>query len=241
MVLYNGGKQWEAPTDIHELIALSPGSVLWPWQPQARYYLVDMGAFPKARLARCTGAAALLFRLERQPSIGELDTLISEVIGWLHEHPDCEELRPLFTELVREAYTGLAVAGPIPEDLLEMKTNLSKLGKTWMEQWRAEGLAEGKAEGLAEGKAEGLAEGKAEGLAEGEAKGLVRGKAEGKAEALVCLLGGRFGALASSFHGRIREAKLATLECWFKRAIVAPDLASVFEPAVLTEVDLAEA
>jgi hypothetical protein len=63
-------------------------------------------------------------------------------------------------------------------------------------------------------------------LAEGQAKG----KAEGKAEALICLLAERFGAVAPSWQKRIRGAKLVTLERWFKRAIVAPDLPSVFNP-----------
>jgi len=61
-------------------------------------------------------------------------------------------------------------------------------------------------------------------LAEGEAKG----KAEGKAEALICLLAERFGGVAPSWQKRIRGARLVTLERWFKRAIVAPDLTSVF-------------
>ena len=82
-----------------------------------------------------------------------------------------------------------------------MKTNLSTLGETWMQQGRAEG----------------------------EAKGLVRGRAEGKAEALLCLLVERFGAVAPPWRKRIRGAKLATLDRWFKRAIVARDLSSVFE------------
>jgi hypothetical protein len=63
-------------------------------------------------------------------------------------------------------------------------------------------------------------------LAEGEAKG----KVEGKAEALLCLLAERFGAVAPSRQKRIRGARLVTLERWFKRAIVAPDLSSVFNP-----------
>jgi hypothetical protein len=54
--------------------------------------------------------------------------------------------------------------------------------------------------------------------------------AKGKAEALVCLLAQRFGAVAQSWQKRIRGAKLATLEHWFKRAIVAPDLPSIFNP-----------
>jgi predicted transposase YdaD len=78
------------------------------------------------------------------------------------------------------------------------------------------------------GKEQWLAEGEARGEARGEAKGLVRGKVEGKAEALVCLLAERFGAVAPSWQKRIRGAELATLEHWFKRAIVAPDLPSVF-------------
>jgi flagellar biosynthesis/type III secretory pathway protein FliH len=89
---------------------------------------------------------------------------------------------------------------------------------TQLEAWREQWLAEGKAEGLAKGKAEGKAE------------GLAKGKAEGKAEALICLLAGKFGAVAPSWQKRIRGAKLATLERWFKRAIVAPDLPSVFNP-----------
>jgi len=93
-------------------------------------------------------------------------------------------------------------------------------------------LAEGRAEGMALGKAEGKALGKAEGKAEGKALGKAEGKAEGmalgKAEALVCLLVGRFGTLAPSLRARIQRARLATLECWFKRAIAAPDLRSVF-------------
>jgi hypothetical protein len=61
-------------------------------------------------------------------------------------------------------------------------------------------------------------------LAEGEAKG----KAEGKAEALISLLAGRFGTVPPIWRKRIQEAELVVLERWFERAIVAPDLSSVF-------------
>jgi hypothetical protein len=60
------------------------------------------------------------------------------------------------------------------------------------------------------------------------AEGKAEGKLEGKAEALVCLLSARFGTVTPSLHEQIRGANLATLECWFKRAIAAPDLLSVF-------------
>jgi hypothetical protein len=60
------------------------------------------------------------------------------------------------------------------------------------------------------------------------AEGHAKGKAEGKAEAVVCLLAERFGPVAQSWQDRIRGVDLATLEHWFMRAIVAPDLQSVF-------------
>jgi hypothetical protein len=62
------------------------------------------------------------------------------------------------------------------------------------------------------------------------AEGRVEGLARGKSEALLCLLVERFGAVAPPWRKRIRGAKLATLDRWFKRAIVARDLSSVFEP-----------
>jgi hypothetical protein len=206
LVLYNGVRRWDAPTKTGELIALSPDSALWPRQPRTRYYLLDIGAFPKDELARRSSLAALLFRLEQRHPPEELEQLMGEVIGWFRQHEDFERLRGLFAELVREALAGLGVKVSVSEDLLEMKTNLSTLGETWKQQGRADGLAEG------------------------EAKGLVRGRAEGKAEALLCLLVERFGAVAPSWRKRIRGAEQTTIERWFKRAIVAPDVSSVFEP-----------
>jgi hypothetical protein len=39
-MLYNGERRWQAATTARELIALSPDSTLWPWQPHGRYYLL---------------------------------------------------------------------------------------------------------------------------------------------------------------------------------------------------------
>ena len=158
---------------------------------------MDMSAFAGDNLTRRTSVAALLFRLERSSSTEELEELIGEVVGWFRRHPDCANLRRLFTELVRQASAVLGVTKPIPEDLLEMKSNLATLGERLKRQW------------LAEGKA--------------------KGRAEGKAEALACLLAQRFGALTPSLQTRFREAKATTVEHWFKRAIDAPDLPSIFD------------
>ena len=214
LVLYKGLMRWKAPTQIRKLIALSRDSALWPWQPQVRYYLLDLGAFPGDELARRRSLAALLFRLERPLETEELKGLLGEVSRWFRRHPDQERLRHLFAELVRQAYKELGKTPPASYDGLEikMKSNFPTTVKTWVQQALAEGMAQGKVQGIAQGRAEGEA----------------RGRIEGKAEALVHLLVARFGALTPSLRTRIQRARLATLERWFKRAVDASDLRSVF-------------
>jgi len=210
LVLYNGARRWGAPTETRELVALSPDSALWCWQPQARYYLLDIGAFPRDELARRASLAALLFRLEQEHLPEELEELVPEVIGWFRGHEGYGRLRELFVELVRTAVADLGVkvskSEEWEEEWQDMRSNLLRLGEIWKRHYLAEGMAEGMAEGLAEGEA------------------------KGKAEALLCLLVERFGAVAPPWRKRIRGAELATLDRWFKRAIVARDLSSVFEP-----------
>jgi len=90
-------------TDTRELIALPPDSSLWPWQPQARYCLLDIGSFPEEELAQRPGLAALLFRLEQQRSPVGFDVLLGEVIAWFRQHKRCKPLKGLFIELIRRA------------------------------------------------------------------------------------------------------------------------------------------
>jgi hypothetical protein len=102
----------------------------------------------------------------------------------------------LFRELVRQAIRSTGTRARVPNELLNMKSNLATIGKVWKEQWRAQGMT--------------------------------KGMTKGKAEALVCLLVSRFGALPPSVRKRIRGAKLASIERWFNRALDAHDLPSVF-------------
>jgi len=210
LVLYNGEPRWKAASRTRALIALSPDSTLWPWQTIGRYYVLDMGAFPETELAQRSGLVALLFRLERRHSTHRLEDLVDEVIEWFRRHKGYQRLRRLFAELVREALARHRVKLPRTGSLLEIKSMLTIDNTAWHAQLRAEGFAEGRAKGIVKGKAEGLV--------------------EGKSEALICLLAERFGAVAPATQKRIRGARLATLNRWFKRAIVARDLRSVFNP-----------
>ncbi|MGB8841371.1 MAG: Rpn family recombination-promoting nuclease/putative transposase, partial [Aliidongia sp.] len=82
IVLYNGETRWNAPEDSSSLIALPPHSSLWPWQPQSRYHILDMGAVERDRLAERDNVVGLLFQLEQPHPPEALAALIGEVIGW---------------------------------------------------------------------------------------------------------------------------------------------------------------
>jgi hypothetical protein len=148
MVLYNGERRWKAATTTSELIALSPDSTPWPWQPQVRYCLLDMGSFSKDGLAQRSSLVALLFRLEQRHSPEELKELVYEVIDWFRQHEGYERQQGLFTELIREACAACGMSLSGFRNMLEVKTMLSETIEGWKRQWQAEGKAEGKAEAL---------------------------------------------------------------------------------------------
>jgi len=168
LVLYNGQRRWKVATTTSELIALSPDSTLWPEQPQVRYYLLDVGAFPNHELAKRSSLVALLFRLEQSPSREGFDELRDEVNTWFRQHPGYERLRALFANVIRQAFARHGMKAPESVNLMEDESMLADQIGVWMEGW----------------------------FAEGRAKGKIEGKAEGKAEALICLLAERFGAVA---------------------------------------------
>lgn len=208
IVLYNGEARWSAPATLGDLIALPPGSALWPWQPQARYYLLDMGAVPDAELARRDSLTALLIRLERRPDPAALQGLVGAVVKWFRRHPGYDTLKQAFTDLVRQALQKVSAPADLPPDLARMQAMLATLSESWIQQWKAEGRAEGKAEGRAEGKAE--------------------GRAEGKAELLLRLLHRRFGPAVEPFEPRVREADPVQLDRWAERLLDAKTPDDVF-------------
>jgi len=188
LVLYRGKRRWKAVTETRNLIEISPDSCLWPWQPQVRYRLLEMGSFPNDELARKSNPVALLFRLEQPQTQEGFKALVQDVKNWFRQHEGCERLRALFAELISEACVRCGLSSMEPGHLLEEKTMLADTFESWKQEWIA----------------------------------------KGKAEALMTLLAERFGTVEPSWLQRIREAELGTIELWFKRAVVAPDLPSVF-------------
>ncbi len=145
IVLYNGDRSWNAPTELADLITLPADSALWHWQPRVRYYLLDESAFPRDELARRESLAALLFRLEHCHEPDELIGLIDEAVNWFRQHPDYDTLQHLFTEVVQQAARGLKDQGAavaIPEGMQEVRTMLATRVQEWTRKWKDEGKAD---------------------------------------------------------------------------------------------------
>jgi hypothetical protein len=130
---------------------------------------------------------------------------------------------PVISEAERLQLTIIIMrlASDAARQSLEAMMHTSEYEKTFVEELRdqgkAEGHVEGKAEGHVEGKAEGLVEGKAEGLVEGEARSVLR------------ILDAR--RLAPSEEQRQRVISCtdaAQLDLWLDRAITADTVDEIF-------------
>jgi hypothetical protein len=151
VVLHNGDQRWKASTDVKALIDLPQGSPLWAWQPQARYFLLDMTSMPIDKLGDADNLAALLVRLERgnaQPV--DLLPLLNDLIALFRRHPEHAMLQSLFREMLRRTIRATGTSIPVPDELMEIKTMLETQGERWVRDWTAKGRAEGKAEGKAD-------------------------------------------------------------------------------------------
>ena len=130
----------------------------------------------------------------------ELALLVDEVIGWFRRYSGYDDLKRLFTELVRQAIEGYEASVMVPRDMMEMRSMLANLGETWKKRW----------------------------LAEGEAKGEAVGEARGEAKALIRLVEKRFGPLPTDIRERVLSADATSIEAWLDRLMDVPSLEMLF-------------
>ena len=149
LVLYNGGKRWNAATSIADLIDAVPVG-LERYLPEYRYLIIDEGSYSEHELNELKNLVSALFRLEHSSGHETVLQLIGHLVDWLGT-PETEELRRSFVIWIKR----VLLTDRLPEsdyetvqDLVEVHTMLEKRVKQWQKQW----LAEGKLEGLTEGK-----------------------------------------------------------------------------------------
>jgi hypothetical protein len=206
VLIYNGDTPWTVPTSLEALISLPPGSLLWQWQPKARYHIIDEGAFSQADLASRDTLASLLFRLEHCRQADEAVRLVDEVIDWFRRHDGFARLMPLFAGLAGRVIRMAEGAPPdlqVSENLLEVRTMLATRAAEWKQQW------------LLEGEQKGRLEGRLEGEQKGEAKVLLR------------LLERRFGSVPDAMKDRIAAADVSELDTWIMRVLDAGSIEDV--------------
>jgi predicted transposase YdaD len=217
LVLYSGVPRWSAAIDVADLIEPAPPG-LQAYQPTLRYLLVDEGRLVEQGGLPGDNLAALLFRLEHNRGLEDVQKLIQTVYNCT-DGPQYRELRRAFVSWTRHVLLPRAlpqVRVPPVDDLLEITDMLADQSRSWTHQWKMEGLQEGLQEGRQEGRREGLKEGLREGRQEGELAVLKR------------LLARKFGPLPEGIEQRLKAATPAQLETWSLNILDAETLEEVF-------------
>ena len=148
VVIYSGVPRWNAALNVSELIGLIPQG-LRRYLPQLQYLIVDEGALVETGKLPQNNLTALLFRLEHNRGLHDVEDLIQKVYNYTKADPI---LRRAFASWTRHVLLPRAlpdVVVPKVNDLLEIKDMLTEHSRSWTHQWKMEGLAEGRQEGQA--------------------------------------------------------------------------------------------
>jgi hypothetical protein len=105
-----------------------------------------------------------------------------------------------------------------------LEQGLAKGLEQGLEQGLERGLERGLEQGLEQGREQGLEQGREQGLEQGREQGLVAGQRE----ALLTLLGAKFGALDAGQLDRVRSAPREDLVRWLPRVLTAEHVDEVF-------------
>ena len=154
IVLYHGTVQWWAKEDVAGLCA-PPTESLAPYQPEQRYFLLDLRRHP-APLPEGRNLFAILVRLVQSGCLEEEAAVVDELVEWLHEEVVPEDLARAFWTWMGYAHVPAWRRGmkwPVLRDWREAGTMLRESVNEWTTKWREEGRMLGRTEGRVEGQA----------------------------------------------------------------------------------------
>lgn len=142
VVLYSGTIRWKSPTQLTELFNAAPKG-LQRYLPSFRYLLIDEAAWVERGDMPTTNLATLLFRLEHNRGIEDVQALMQTVYNCTlgEEH---QELRRAFAVWLRYVLLERALPEaelPDTENLLEIQDMLADNTRSWTYQWRREAEA----------------------------------------------------------------------------------------------------
>ena len=230
-LIYTGQTPWPDTANLHELIrappVLMPGGMPWQWSH------LDLARLPPAELYAIGTPMAWAFRLT-QVEAGTVAvyavTLLQEVLPGLEAAPGeaREEVERVLWYVVQHLYHRRSDA-----EYARLLPQIQDWGKRSKFEFRREiqsmirSMAKIHQE---EGEQRGLQLGEQRGLQLGEQRGLQLGRGEGESalrEALVGLLGQRFGEVSGGIRGALDAADLGRLLAWHQRALNAGTLEDV--------------
>jgi predicted transposase YdaD len=203
LVVHQGPAGWKLSTQFIELFGKVP-EALQPYLVSFQHALVDLAQVPDGTLSADLRLRAFLQALkysQREDLPQHLDLI-------LVPHLSNVDLLTVLQYIDQ---------GPVPVSLEVLKGAMRSLDQQRYEELMGH-LGHFSREIFAEGEAKGRAAGKAEGRSEGEANALIR------------LLGKRFGAVPLDLRERIFSADAASIQIWFDRAVDASDMSLVFKP-----------
>ena len=209
IVIYNGDVRWQHSPEIFDMIEPHP-TVLAPFQPHLRFWLLDEGSFSADYLHGLQRVMAAIFRMEHTHDTDET----KQAIRYLGQTVANSAFKQTIDRAVM-AWMQYRLLHKMPDltapDLDDMLKGTEMI-ETNMERIRANLIAEG----MSMGRQEGRQEGRQQGRQEGESLLFER------------LLAKRFGPLGDDTRSRLQSATPEQLETWAERMLDAPSLAQVF-------------
>ncbi|WP_017523794.1 Rpn family recombination-promoting nuclease/putative transposase [Pusillimonas noertemannii] len=199
IVIYSGMPRWNAALNVSDLIGAIPQG-LRRFLPQLQYLLVDEGALVASGKLPQNNLAALLFRLEHNRGLHDVEDLIQKVYNYTKADPIVRRAFASWTRYVLLPRSLPDVDMPQIDNLLEIKNMLAEHSRSWTHQWKMEGLAEGRKEG----------------------------QKEGQVSMLHSQLTRKFGPLSESVQQRLETATPEDLQTWSLALLEARSLDEVF-------------
>jgi flagellar biosynthesis/type III secretory pathway protein FliH len=213
MVIYNGKRRWEAPTQLADLMTNMP-ETLKVFQPQQQYWLLDENQCSEEELA-LQNLVTHLVKVEKSPDELEVPIRFEDFARRLLEISASQGLvADVVRWLIRSFLPDKFPEADIPQvtDISEVQRMLAENVVQWKDKWVEQGIAQGVEQGIAQGVEQGIAQG----VEQGERK-LFRRTVEL-----------RFGAIPSDLSTKIDSASTTQIEQWAELLFDAKDINSIF-------------
>ena len=158
VVIYNGERRWNAPTDIRDLLASVPEALLG-YLPRHRYLLVEVQVLDPSLLPP-DNVLAMIAKFEQAQSPEEVDELVALLADWLERvgEPNLvERFRAWITLVVAQRFgsAGLELELKLRKEEEGKMTTLIERSRKWGEELNRQWLEKGITQGIERGRVEG--------------------------------------------------------------------------------------